>query len=172
MNEVKKMLFLQQRFHILSLFSSSKSQCNITPGYAYAWFAGVYPSQSKTAVWHLPYKDQFEINDEAINSLHELLSDRWSAKNPIGFLELEGHLGFVHQGEVWSSVVEEIAGKSLIEQAFSTGGWNRSKLCKACRYLYLTNCLDADLWGVLLERTPELASVVTGEFGAGNICFE
>lgn len=172
MNEVKKMLFLQQRFHLLALFTNPQAACNITPGYAYAWLAGVYPKQNKSAIWHEPYAEQFEIGEAEIDGLYNLLTDRWNAKNPINFYELEGHLGAPHQGQVWSQLLEEIAGNSALGEPRQCMGWNRSKLYKACRYLYLANCFCDEFWSSLLENGPEDVCAITEDFGLDKICFE
>ena len=117
MDDIKRMLYLQQKFMILSLFTNDAQGRSVHPAYAFAWSEGVYPFLD-SAGWHEPYEDFFAVRNEQIDELHAFLADRWDAKKPLTFYELERHYGIgssTHPGPVWS----------------------RSTLIRSCRYIYL-----------------------------------
>ena len=153
MDDIKKMLFLQQKFQILALFTNPNAERNVTSSYAYAWDRGVYPLLNDGAKWHQPYKDQFDIKEEPLERLLKLLDDRWMAKNPITFYELEDHY--------------QLRDKPI-------DGWERYKLINACRYFYLHDSFDKAFWVALLKspNCPSEATNLARDLEIGDIYFE
>ncbi|WP_425222017.1 hypothetical protein [Pseudomonas sp.] len=155
MEKLEAMLFTNQKLQLLTTYCFvDENQSFITPGYAYAWYNGVYPLFDDSADWHKPYKDFFNVTEEMIDELSSFLDQRWIDKNFITFYDLEDHYsvsGNHHPGPVW----------------------DRSSLVDACRYMYLNDMFDEHLWGKLCEnmKCPTEAHSIRQEFGPSNIYF-
>jgi hypothetical protein len=154
MDDIKDMLFNIQRFQILALYTSGADR-NVSDSYAYAWAEGVYPLFNESAPWHNGYEDNFKISASDIRDIHELLCDKWEAKTLVTFYDLEAELG--------------ISGASRPGPQ-----WDRIKLMRACRYLYLQRYFDDEFWAKMLEpgRHPGEASGITRQLTANDIYFE
>jgi hypothetical protein len=153
---MEAMLFSMQKFQILSLFVNPSSERNVSSSYAFAWSEGVYPYLSEGAEWHKPFEACFDVKREQLEELHNFLCDKWDAKEPFSFYQLEEHYGVrgsVHDGPVW----------------------RRHTLWAACRYIWLNKShFDDFFWSNLLEngKCPSEAHSISGKFTADDIYFE
>ncbi len=155
MDKVVKMLFLLQKFQVLSLYTSTSAERTVSDSYAYAWAEGVYPLLHESAPWHQSYETAFEIKPAQIKELDTFLSVAWEAKKDITFFQMEDHFGIKgskRPGPIWS----------------------QASLILACRYLYLYQKFDSAFWSSLLSgsQCPMEAEVIPRKFDAGSIHFE
>jgi hypothetical protein len=152
--EIKEMLFNMQRLNILTLYSSPDSSNNITEDYAYAWHRKVYPYYS-SAEWHKPYANLFEIKKNDIEELVNIFMEKIDSNNMVTFYELEDFFGI----------------KGIPGLHYSDEKWTRSRLIKACKYLYLSrhycDLFDDKFWSCLLtnDECPSEARSITAPFG-------
>lgn len=153
MTATAEMLFNIQKFHLLSLYVSD-SQRNVTDAYAFAWDAGVYPIANEAAPWHKPYGSCFAVGEKQIAQLATFLEERWLAKTPISFYELEDHYG--------------ISGS-----ARPGPQWERSTLVSACRYLWLEGWFDQEFWNGMVGHTdcPSESHCIRSAFGPKDVYF-
>lgn len=154
MDDIKRMLYLQQKFMILSLFTNRSADRVPCPAVAYAWDADVYPFLS-SGEWHKPYAEEFEVRENQIEGLFKLLADRWDEGKPISFYELEDHYGVrgsAHPGPLWS----------------------RFTLIHACRYIHLVEGrFDRKFWSALIEngKCPAEAHGILDPFTPDDVYF-
>ena len=148
-SNIESMLFLNQKFQILSMKANESTSDQITDSYVYAWYQGVYPFFDDVAEWHIPYKEFFSVTEEMMGDLSKLLHDRWMSESFITFCELEEHYG------VNNSV------------------WDTSKLTYACRYMYLNDSFDQGFWTKLCEniKCPPVAHPIMRDFKVSDIYF-
>jgi len=133
MEEINDSLFQLMRFNILSSGFSDIKNAPFSPAYIYAWESRVYPAFNESADWHKSFPDKFKVTENEVSELGKLLDDKWLAKTPITFYELEDHYG------VSGSI-------------HSTSNWDRVKLLITCRYMYLDNSFDDSFWSSLVEN--------------------
>jgi hypothetical protein len=154
MNEVKEMLFLNQKFNILKLKTDPNSLKNVTDSYAYAWYNGVYPFFEDSAEWHKPYAEFFNVTEEMMDDLSKHFDDAWTAGNKFSFYDLESHYGI--SGTSHPGVV-----------------WDRMQLVFACRYMYLNDAFDDSMWDALCEnmKCPSEAHSIRREFKIDDLYF-
>ena len=127
-------LFQLMRFNILSTAANGGESCSIHHAYVYAWQFGVYPLFHDSSQWHKPFQGQFAVSKDEVDELTKFLDDAWMEKKPISFYEVETAFG-VHGS------------------ARSSSNWERWKLIRACRYLFLCgNSFDKDFWEALLKN--------------------
>jgi antitoxin MazE len=126
-------LFQLMRFNILSTAANAGESWPICPASVYAWQSGVYPLFDDAAQWHKPFPSQFAVSMEEVDELTKFLDDAWMAKKPISFYEVETALG-IHGS------------------ARSSSNWERWKLTRACRYIFLCDSFDKGFWDALLEN--------------------
>ncbi|CAM3511019.1 hypothetical protein [Parendozoicomonas haliclonae] len=149
MDDIKKMLFLNQKFNILALKANVNTTATIGADYAYAWSEGVYPLFDEGLDWHKPYGEFFDVTEEMMDELSKLLDDHWMSNKPITFYELEDHYK-VRQG---------------------TTHWDRPRLIHACRYMFLCSSFSEAFWATLCEngKCPSEAHSIPREFSSEDI---
>lgn len=153
--DVARMLFGLQRFQVLALFSNSAAETTVSASYAFAWSHGVYPLLNESAPWHKPFAQCFDVTDEQIANLRDVLQARWASGSALSFYELEDHYG--------------------IRGSRRHGPhWTQASLINATRYLYLHQMFDAAFWNAMLgdRQCPQQAEVIVRPFAAGEIRFE
>ncbi|ADC63443.1 hypothetical protein [Allochromatium vinosum] len=133
MEATNESLFQLMRFNILNSGRSDLDNSPFTSAYIYAWESGVFPAFNEAADWHKPFSEQFDVTEEEVLALGKLLDEKWLAKTPITFYELEAHCGV--RGSTYSSV-----------------SWNRAKLVVTCRYMYLNRMFDDSFWSALVKN--------------------
>jgi len=126
MDDIKRLLFNQQKFQILATAKNPAMQGMLSGAYVYAWDNNIYPIKEEGVTWHKGYEDCFSVDAEAMGELLKFLDERWLEKNPITFYELEDHydVSGVRSGAVW----------------------DRGDLISACRYFYLHRLFDTAFW--------------------------
>jgi hypothetical protein len=147
-------LFQLMRFNILNSARSNPQHSGFSSAYVYAWDSGVYPLHNEMVDWHKPFVEQFDVTEDEVSELNKFLCDKWETRTPISFYELESHYG--------------VSGSS-----HSSSNWNRSKLVRTCRYLYLMPLFDTPFWATLLEngRCPMEAGSISRPFKESDIYF-
>jgi antitoxin MazE len=126
-------LFQLMRLNILSLAANAGEGWPMHPAYVYEWQHSVYPLFDETAQFHKPFADQFAVSINEVDESSKLLDEHWMAKKRISFYKVEEALG-VHGSDR------------------SSTNWQRWKLIRACRYMYLLDSFDKDFWEALLEK--------------------
>jgi len=149
MKEVRAMLFSIQRLQILSLFSNPAAERNVTTSYAFAWAESVYPFLDHAASWHSAYEECFSVREAQIKDLTTVLGIRWRRKLPVTFCQLESHYEIDKIPEPW----------------------DRMKLVRACRYLFLHRAFDRDFWAGLRKECPSEAHSIVEEYRASDVYF-
>lgn len=133
MSDISAALFQQMRFSILSTVLDGVDKSPFTDAYLFAWDRGVYPAFDEGADWHIPHADQFKIGEGKVDELAKFLDEKWLAKEPITFYEVESHF--------------DVHGTT-----HSLGTWDRYELLSVCRYLYLHSHFDDAFWDTLLTN--------------------
>lgn len=154
MANVEKMLFENMKLQLLSLFVSTNHEKNITPSYAFAWSAGIYPALDEGAHWHEEFTGFFRVSGDQLLKLLEFLDDCWDNKKKMSFYDLEHHYdihGSGRDGPLWS----------------------RHSLIAACRYLFLNDHFDTTFWESLLEngQCPVEAKIICRDFSPADVYF-
>ena len=147
-------LYQLMRFNILSSGKSNLEKSPFSPAYVFAWDRGVFPAFNDGSDWHKPFGEQFNVTEKEVLELGKLLDERWLAKSPISFYDLEKHFGI--QGSTHSS-----------------SNWDRIKLVIACRYMYLNDMFDKSCWDKLTEngKCPSEAHSICRPFKESDIYF-
>lgn len=130
MDPIKQALYVQMKLTILATTLRGEDGCPFTPSYLYAWDTDVYPLCDDGAPWHAAHEDQFRVRKAALEELLTYLDERWDAKQPVTFYELENRYD-VRSGH---------------------GAWDRGRLVHACRYLFLSGTFDAAFWAKVTEN--------------------
>lgn len=133
MDATNKSLFQLMRFNILSTGRAGIASSPFSEAYIYAWESGVFPAFNDGAEWHKSFPEQFDISEGEVLELGNLLDKKWLEKTPITFYELEDHY--------------DVRGST-----HSYSNWDRVKLLRACRYMYLNRMFDDAFWSTLTEN--------------------
>ncbi|HVT34276.1 MAG TPA: hypothetical protein VHE37_01730 [Nevskiaceae bacterium] len=155
MNEIQQMVYSLQRFHILALYANTSTERTVSASYAYAWWQGIYPLLNDSAPWHKPHTQSFSAPAQQVAELHEFLTQRWRAQDPISFFQLED--------------------RYAIRAANRPGPvWSQAQLIAACRYLHLHAQYDEEFWSALLgaSQSPLPAEIITRPVEPAEIQFE
>jgi len=133
METTNKSLYQLMRFNILNSGRTDLDKSPFSAAYIYAWESGVFPAFNEGAEWHKPFQEQFDVTEKEVLELAKLLDDKWLAKTPITFYDLEDHYG--------------VSGST-----HSSSNWDRVKLLITCRYMYLNRMFDDTFWPSLTEN--------------------
>ena len=144
MQEIKQMLFMQQRFQIESLIlskvESEEKLDSDTVAYFFAWHNGVYPLFNSTSPWHTPFANHFAVHEEKIKDLFCFLDKSDQDEKYISFRELEARYAYEKQ----------------------TFTWDRADLINALEYFHLHQQFGKKFWSSLLgEGAPSEAHGIT-----------
>lgn len=151
MEELKRMLFLQQKFMILNQYADESNTRCVDAAYAQAWDDEIYPLFDDAAPWHSPYDSEFKVSKERVEAVIRYMADQWDAKNALTFYGLEDH--------------------------FNTRGMNpdyeRYELVSIARYCKLHRRFDDEFWNTLLEngQCPSEAHSVWSDFEPSDVYF-
>jgi hypothetical protein len=129
MEATNEALFQLMRFNILNTSRPSLKDSPFSPAYIYAWENGVFPAFNDGADWHKPFAEQFDVTEDKINKISEFLDEKWQAKTPVSFYDLENHF-----------------------DAKGSSNLDRVKLKRACRYMWLNEMFDDLFWSTLVEN--------------------
>jgi hypothetical protein len=132
MQSTEEALFQLMRFNILSSVRVDLENSRFSPSYIYAWESLVYPLFNDGASWHKPFGSQFKVSESEVDELSKILDESWNKKDKLTFYELENRLG--------------------VRGSISSSTWERSKLIRACRYMYLEDLFDKDFWTTLTRN--------------------
>jgi antitoxin MazE len=142
-------LFEIARFQVLAAAHTSGAKDALPNAYIYAWENRIYPSFIQTPGLHQKFAGYFDVTEEMIDELSDLLDRRWRAKNTPTFYELEDHFNARRGSE----------------------RWDRSALIRTCRYMFLSELFDQAFWGTLLTpmEHPSEAGGITRHYIIENI---
>ena len=118
----------EKEFQLMRLMVLTSSK-NFSSSYVYALDRKVYPYLHETD-FHLPFEDHFDLKKDEIQNLSEFLDQKWLNKENLSFYDLE----------------------SQYDARGSSTNWDRIKLLKGCRYLYLLKLFDDNFWKTLCKR--------------------
>jgi hypothetical protein len=154
MEATNEALFQIMRFNILNSGRLDIGNSPFSSAYLYAWEAGVFPAFDEGADWHKPFSSQFKVSDEEVLELGNFLDNEWLEKKIITFYGLESHYG-------------------VRSSTHSSGNWDRVKLLKSCRYMYLNNMFDDSFWSSLVEngKCPSEALSICRPMQNGDMYF-
>lgn len=126
--------FQAMRFSILVAALSPATRDKIPDDYVFAWNHAVYPKCTHNKIVEA-FEDDFEVSKDMMSKLCEKLEEHWNQGNGPGitFYELEDYFELMGQTE-----------------------WDRPKLIKAIRYLYL-HSRESDIFDQYLFK-----SIVSG----------
>ena len=157
MDATNQALFQLMRFNILDSLTQESSQRRFPNAYIYAWEVGVFPFLRPTADWHRPFADQFDVNELEMGELQKLLYDANENGAPKSFYEVEDHFD-----------VRGIASSDV-----SSNRWDRHRLVSACRYMFLCEGLESELFEALLQNgsCPTEAHFVNASWRDDELCF-
>ncbi len=152
-DDLRRMLFLQQRFLILDQFVSATNPRRVSMPYAFAWYAQVFPMLHHSAPWHEPHAAAFEVSEQALLELVCFLEQAWRSRRDLSFVDLEDRFQ-VHGGD-------------------DDTEWTRRTLAAACRYLWLKGQFDKPFWARLTggPRCPTEAREICTDFHADEVYF-
>lgn len=145
--QMMKALFAQQRAQII--FMKAQQPDLIPDSYAHAWLNGLYPffhdgDHSVPDRPHENFGDYFLVSAEFGLKVIKYLDKLWMAGNSPTFYELEDAFG----------------GRDV-----------RSELLSVCRYCYLDNRFNDDLWNALLTpmECPSEAGWITDKLAENEL---
>jgi len=132
------------RFNVLCAAITKGSAEALSDAYVYAWHEGVYPLFHESIQLQTPFAEQFAVPRNRVNELAEFLDDRWLNKSMPTFYKLEDHY--------------DVRG--------GRGFWDRMKLIRTCRYMFLNEMFDQEFWEALLKGSdhPSEAKSITRKF--------
>ena len=132
MQNISDPLFQIMRFNILNSVKGDFDNSIFSTSYIYAWESSIYPLFNDGASWHKPFGAQFAVSEAEVDELSRILDKSWDKKEKITFYELENRLG--------------------VKGNISSNGWERWKLIRACRYMYLEELFDKEFWATLIKN--------------------
>lgn len=146
-------LFQIMRFNILSSVKADFDNSLFSTSYIYAWESSVYPLFNNGASWHKPFGAQFAVSESEVDELSGILDQSWNKKDKLTFYGLEDRLG--------------------VRGSISSSRWERSKLIRACRYMYLEELFDKEFWATLTRNgdCPSEALSICRPLQCVDICF-
>lgn len=153
MEELKRMLFLNQKFNIMKLKIDPENSHCICDAYAYAWQNDVYPILDEGAHWHEPYENCFKVTKDMLNELLKYLAKNFDEDVFFNFYNLEDHYQARYENE--------------------SNGWSRCRLIDAMRYIFLSGSFSPQFWAKLLEtgRHPSEAGIICAKYSLDSMYF-
>lgn len=158
MDATNQAIFQLMRFNILDSLTQESSQRRFPNAYIYAWEVGVFPFLHRTADWHRPFSEQFDVNELEMRELQKLLYDASENDAPKSFYDVEDHFN-----------VRGIASSDV-----SSNRWDRHRLVSACRYMFLSSeDSESDIFDALLEngRCPSEAHCINESWRDDEVYF-
>lgn len=129
------------RFQIMAFAMTEAGKIKISDSYLYAWDRKIFPHFDDGADWHIPFEEHFKISGEQISDVMNYICDCRDENKLPSFYQMEDHYKVRHHDS----------------------NWKRSTLLQICRYMYLSESFDGEVWEALLKATdhPSEASSIT-----------
>ena len=137
-------LYQIARFNLL-VAAKNGACASIDDSYIYAWENNVYPAFHDHPDLHKPFAQSFRTSALQVEEIGRRIDELWLAGKPIpSFYQLE----------------------NLYDLRSERSEWDRSKLIRTCRYMFLNKMFDDAVWGAILSRSdhPVEASSIIDDF--------